>query len=128
MATATESTSDKNTSRDSSASPWPDVEVKRIVFLLDVRDDFEARLLRDWVDAAWTASGSPPRHSFIRLPKRHGGNLVGALAAEGDDVWMQPLRIAWLPSARRTGRFSVQDLFAGRIAEPGNLRRRWQSL
>ncbi len=124
LAEATESSGDNNKSR-TSPTPWPDVESTSIAFLLDVRDDFEAGLLRDWVDAEWTGSGSPPRHRFIRLSKGHAGNLLGALAAQGDEVWMQPLRIAWLPSARRAGRFSIQDLFAGRIAEPGNLRRRW---
>ena len=126
MAEATESSSDKNISRNS-ASPWPDVESESIAFLLDVRDEFEVGLLRDWVDAEWTGSGSPPPHRFIRLSDGHAGNLLGALATQGNDVWMQPLRIAWLPSARRAGRFSIQDLFAGRIAEPGNMRRRWLS-
>ena len=124
MAEARESSSDNNVSRNN-MSPWPDVESETIVFLLDVRDDFEARLLRDWVDAAWTASGSPPRHRFVKLPKEHTGNLLGTLTAQGDDIWLQPLRIAWLPSARRARFFSIQDLFAGRIAEPGNMRRRW---
>jgi glycerol-3-phosphate O-acyltransferase len=124
LAEATESSSDKNISRNS-ASPWPDVESESIAFLLDARDDFEAGLLRDWVDAEWTGSGSPPPHSFIRLSHAHSGDLLGDLAAQGDEVWMQPLRIAWLPSARSAGRFSVPDLFAGRIAEPGNMRRRW---
>ena len=108
-----------------SSSPWSDTEGEAVVFLLDVRDDFEAGLLRDWVDARGTQSGSQPLHSFIKLPKRHSGNLPAALAEQGDDVWMQPLRIAWLPPDRRAGRFSAQDLFAGRIGEPGNLRRRW---
>ena len=57
------------------------------MFLLDVRDDFEARLLRDWVDAEKAAPESPPRHSFIELPKGHAGNLPGVLAEQGDEVW-----------------------------------------
>ena len=113
-----------DTGRDS-ASPWPDIEGRAVVFLLDVRDDFEAGLLRDWVNAEWAESGAPPRHSFINLPKGHAGNLPAALSAHGDEVWMQPLRIAWLPPDRKAGRFSAQDLFAGRFAEPGNVRRRW---
>ena len=107
-----------------SASPWPDIEGRAIVFLLDVRDEFEAALLRDWVEAARTDSATPG-HSFVRLPKGGAHNLLGELQAHGDDAWLQPLRVAWLPSPRRTGRFSFQDLFAGRIAEPGSLRRRW---
>ncbi|MBT8080949.1 MAG: 1-acyl-sn-glycerol-3-phosphate acyltransferase [Gammaproteobacteria bacterium] len=107
------------------SSPWPNIESEAVVFLLDVRDDFEAGLLRDWVNAQWKESGPPPTHRFIRLPKGRAGNLAAALSTQGDEVWMQPLRIAWLPPARRAGRFSAQDLFAGRIAEPGSLRRRW---
>ena len=123
MAAVTESSSDNNMSRNST-SPWPDVDSKAIAFILDVRDDFEAKLLRDWVDSERPESGAP-QHSYIRLPKGHAGNLLDDLKAQGEGAWIQPLRIAWLPSARRTGRFSFQDLFAGRIAEPGNLRRRW---
>jgi glycerol-3-phosphate O-acyltransferase len=107
-----------------SMSPWPDVDNPAITFLLDVRDDFEAKLLRDWVEAQRPESATP-HYRFIRLPKGRAGNLLGELKAQGKDVWVQPLRVAWLPSARRTGRFSFQDIFAGRIAEPGSLRRRW---
>ena len=107
-----------------SVSPWPDVDNKAITFLLDVRDDFEAKLLRDWVEAE-RPEAATPQYSFIRLPKGRAGNLLGDLKAQGKDVWVQPLRVAWLPSARRTGRFSFQDIFAGRVAEPGSLRRRW---
>ena len=109
----------------SGMSPWPDNASRSIAFLLDVRDDFEARLLRDWVDAERTESDDRPRYSFTKLPKGPAGKLLDALAAADDDVWIQPLRIAWLPSARRAGRFSVQDIFFGRITEPGAMRRRW---
>ena len=124
MAAAIESSSDNNESR-SGTSPWPDIDGRAIAFLLDVRDEFEARLLRDWVKAEKPSSGPTPAHRFIYLPKGRSNNLLGALTAQGDDVWMQPLRIAWLPPARKAGRFSVRDLFSGRIAEPGNMRRRW---
>ena len=96
-----------------------------ILFLLDVRDDFEARLLRDWVDAQLADSDSRPEHRFIELSNGRTCNLPDTVEAQGNEVWMQPLRIAWLPSARRARRFSFQDLFFGRIAEPGRLRRRW---
>lgn len=84
-----------------SASPWPEVESRAIVFLLDARDDAEAQLLRDWVDAQRPEADAVPRHSFITLPKGRAANLLGAMPAESNAVWMQPLRIAWLPSARR---------------------------
>ena len=106
-------------------SPWPDIPNQAVVFLLDVRDDFEARLLRDWVEAERPGSDAPPRHRFIELPRGHADNLMGAVLAEDDDIWLQPLRIAWLPAARKSGRFFLQDLFFGRITEPGRMRRRW---
>ena len=71
LAEATESSSDNNVNRNS-ASPWPDVETEAVTFLLDVRDDFEARLLREWVEAEKPASAQS-RHNFIKLPKRRGG-------------------------------------------------------
>ena len=99
MAETTGSSNNNNVSPNS-ASPWPDIEDAAIAFLLDARDDSEVRLLRDWVEAQRPKSDSVPRHSFITLSKGRAANLLGAVPAEGDAVWMQPLRIAWLPSAR----------------------------
>jgi len=113
-----------NESRNN-ASPWPEIEGEAISFLLDARDDFEAKLLRDWVDARKAETDSPPQHTFTKLQSGRTANLLGALPAPGDKVWLQPLRIAWLPPARKAGRVSIQDLFSGRIAEPGKMRRRW---
>jgi glycerol-3-phosphate O-acyltransferase len=124
LAEAIESTSDNNEGR-TSASPWPNIDGEEVLFLLDVRDDFEARLLRDWVNTTKPDTGSLPRHSFIRLPRRGSSDLVSALSGQDDKAWMQPLRIAWLPPARKAGRFSIHDIFAGRVAEPGKTRRRW---
>ncbi len=95
-----ETTGSSNYVSSNSSSPWPDLEHGAIAFLLDARDEHEVRLLRDWVDAQRPESDSVPPHSFITLPKGRAGNLPGAAPAEGDAVWMQPLRIAWLPSAR----------------------------
>jgi glycerol-3-phosphate O-acyltransferase len=83
-----------------SKSPWPDIKEGAVAFLLDARDDFEAGLMRDWVNAQRRETGSTPQHAFVTLPKGRAGNLLDAVPAEEDAVWMQPLRIAWLPSAR----------------------------
>ena len=99
MAETTGSSNNNNVST-SSASPWPAIEDGAIAFLLDARDDSEVGLLHDWVEAQRPESDSVPRHSFITLPKGRAGNLLAAVPTEGDAVWMQPLRIAWLPSAR----------------------------
>jgi glycerol-3-phosphate O-acyltransferase len=124
LAEAIETPDNNNVSRNSS-SPWPDIEGEAVAFLLDVRDDVEARLLRDLVDASRAEAGSSPRYAFVKLPRGRAGDWLSAVPAQGDDVWMQPLRIAWLPPARKGGRAFIQDLFSGRIAEPGKARRRW---
>ena len=106
-------------------SPWPETERGAIAFLLDVRDDFEAGLLRDWVEASRPEADPARPCSFIELPKRRATDLLADLSELGDTVWLQPLRIAWLPSARTPGRLSLRDLFYGRVTEPGRIRRRW---
>ncbi|MDH3621783.1 MAG: 1-acyl-sn-glycerol-3-phosphate acyltransferase [Gammaproteobacteria bacterium] len=105
--------------------PWPNIEDGAIAFLLDVRDHAEARLLRNWVEASKPDTGPAPEYSFVELPRGSANDLLGAVSAQGDNVWMQPLRIAWLPSARTPKRVSLRDLFHGRITEPGRLRRWW---
>ena len=114
---------DSEINRDSS-SPWPEIETGAIAFLLDARDDFEAGLLRDWVESRRPGGDSQISHSFIRLPKGRADDLLADLPAQDDLVWMQPLRIAWLPTSRTGGSRSLQDFFYGRIAEPGRIRRR----
>ena len=124
MAEANGSYNNNNGKRDSS-SPWPDIDDGAIVFLLDARDDLEARLLRDWVESRQPDSAALPAYSFIRLPDGRSDGLLAAVAEQEGPVWMQPLRIAWLPPSRTAVNRSLQDLFHGRIAEPGKIRRRW---
>ncbi len=81
--------------------------------------------MRDWVESRRPRSDLPSRHTFIVLPKGPADDLLTALPQQGDDVWLQPLRIAWLPTQRSAGSRSLQDLFYGRYAEPGRTRRRW---
>ncbi len=108
-----------------SPSPWPDVRDATVVFVLDARDDFEAGLLRDWVESSRPQDGSVCRYSFIELPRRRAHDGLADLPQEGGNVWLQPLRIAWLPAPDRRRDRPLLDLFHGRIAEPGRTRRRW---
>ncbi len=124
LAEAAGVSNNNNTSGDSS-SPWPEVEDGAVAFLLDARDDFEARLLRDWVEAEKPETASNLRHWFINLSNGRADDLLGKLPGPNGSVWMQPLRIAWLPADGAASRRSLQDFFYGRIAEPGMLRRRW---
>ena len=101
--------------------PWSDA--RSVAFLLDVRDDFEAGLLQGWVESQQPESSGP--QSFINLPEARAGDWLADARDPGDGVWMQPLRIAWLPASRRVGTRSLRDFFYGRMTEPGKLRRRW---
>ena len=114
----------KKSSRESSL-PWTGIEARRVAFLLDARDDFEAGLIRDWIASRTPEAASGPRHTFIKLTRGRRSDLLAALPDEAEITWMQPMRIAWLPAPRAAGRGSLQDFFYGRITEPGMARRRW---
>ncbi len=107
-----------------STSPWPDIEDGAVAFLLDARDDFEAKLLRDWVESEKPETGTHLRHWFINLSNGRADDLLSELPEPGSAVWMQPLRIAWLPADGAASRRPLQDFFYGRFAEPGKARRR----
>ena len=96
-------------------SPWPETHDDAIVFLLDARDDFEAELLRDWVESRKPESAVLPGHSFVPLHRDAAKDLPPA-ATRQDAAWMQPLRVAWLPSPHAGRTRSLQDLFHGRIS------------
>lgn len=118
-------TSNNNNASGTSPSPWQGIDSEAVVFLLDARDDFEASLLRDWVDGYRPQTESIPKYSFARLQKGRAEDFGTAAQTDGNDVWMQPLRVAWLPAARTPGQISLPDFFYGRITEPGKARRRW---
>ncbi len=117
--------SDNNNTSGTGSSPWPEIDTGAVMFLLDARDDFEARLLRDWAEEQRPESRTHIKHWFIELANGRADDLMAALPERGSTVWMQPLRIAWLPAEGAASRRSLQDFFYGRIAEPGKVRRRW---
>ena len=104
-------------------APWPLGAEAQTLFLLDVRDDFEAKLLQAWVRER-DAESVRAETAFHRISD---GNDALSLALErnSERLWLQPLRIAWLPGRRSAGGASVRDFFYGRITQPGALRRRW---
>ena len=108
-----------------SPSPWPAAQDATIVFVLDARDDFEVGLLRDWVESERPSADAPARYTFAELPRDRGSEWLSALPREADAVWMQPLRIAWLPAPGGRLDRPLLDLFPGRLTEPGRARRRW---
>ena len=124
MAEVIESSNNNNVNHDA-AVPWPATEDGSVVFLLDARDGFEAKLMRDWVESQQPERGSSTRYSFVDLREDRANDWLDALAKQDKNVWMQPVRIAWLPAPQKGASRSLQDLFYGRIAEPGKARRRW---
>ncbi len=109
--------------KHASRSPWPDVDAGSIAFLLDARDEFEAGLLRDWVESR--KKSAAPDASFHSLPRDGVNGLLDDLGRDRSDLWMQPLRIAWLPPSHTADRRSRLSSLLGRVAEPGKTRRRW---
>lgn len=107
------------------ASPWPEIDESAVAFLMDVRDDFEATLLRDWVESRKPQCRSGSSYWFIEMRRGHPDDSLAALPGEGDRIWMQPLRVAWLPVTGTNRRHCLPIFFHGRIVEPGKTRRRW---
>jgi len=108
-----------------SPSPWPDVRDATVLFVLDARDDFEAGLLRDWVESERPQDSAFSRYSFIELPRGRAGDWLADVPLDSASLWLQPLRVAWLPAPDRRRDRPLLDIFHGRIAEPGRARRRW---
>ena len=115
--------SSNNKNKHASRSPWPDIDAGSVAFLLDARDEFEAGLLRDWVESK--QKDAAPDATFLSLPHDRVDRLLDDLGANRDDLWMQPLRIAWLPPSHTADRRSRLSSLLGRFAEPGRTRRRW---
>ncbi len=102
-------------------TPWPAVDVGAIVFLLDVRDDFEADLLSSWISDTQPGGDARPVYSTITL----GPDASLRALDVRDDTWLQPLRIAWLPKTGDDGEPNLLNAFLGTLLIPGPLRRRW---
>jgi glycerol-3-phosphate O-acyltransferase len=102
-------------------TPWPEVDASAIVFLLDVRDDFEAEILANWIRDTHPGDSVAPPHSSLAL----GTGAAGRAMDDADDTWMQPLRIAWLPKTGGDGDPNLLNALFAKILIPGPLRRRW---
>jgi len=118
-------TDNKDRSNDLETSPWPEGHDDAVTFLLDARDDFEAGLLRDWVERHKPAHGSPPQYSIVTLTKGDANASLAETLEDVDRPWMQPLRIAWLPASHATGNRSLLNSVLGRIPATGPIGRRW---
>jgi len=115
----------KNGRNGDGSSPWPKITDAAVTFLLDVRDDFEAELLRNWVEQHKPTSDSCPRYSIVTLSKGGANAYLTETVEDGDRTWMQPLRIAWLPAPNAAAKRSLLGSAYGRIAASGLIGRRW---
>lgn len=106
------------------ASPWPAAEHTRILFFMDARDDLDRGLLRDWVER--TRPNQERAETIFRTIGDSNPDAAAESCFSGEDnLWLQPLRIAWLPGPRKSGMSAVRDFFLAHTEHPGKLRRRW---
>jgi glycerol-3-phosphate O-acyltransferase len=98
----------------------PEVAVgMAVVFLLDSSTGLEDRLLQAWVERAGAAatevvSLAPSR---IRRPTRRTDPRLDAILHRGEDVWLVPLRVVWMPAERR-GRRTVSWVDVLQMGDP----------
>jgi glycerol-3-phosphate O-acyltransferase len=91
---------------------------------MDARDELDRDLLRDWVER--TAPGQETVETIFRtIGDSEPDAATQSWCSGDDDLWLQPLRIAWLPGPRKTGMSAVRDFFLAHTEHPGKLRRRW---
>ena len=104
------------------ASPWQSAPADaEILFLLDVDTRLERELLETWIDG--TRPEIPPRHSLCPAdPQSIADYLAGV--ADTDKVWLQPLRIAWLPAQRQREQGLIGAVFGSLATQPVPWRRR----
>jgi glycerol-3-phosphate O-acyltransferase len=108
---------------------WPAEATGTAVCLLDASAEFERRLLEAWIDRH-RPEGSEVE--VIDLPssrRRRTRRIDPRLEARlnrGDDPWLLPLRVAWLPPLRRGKRTAslIDALKLGDPRDPDALRQR----
>ncbi len=105
------------------ASPWPNIGAGSVVFLVDAQDSAEEELLRTWID-----DHKPATHAEYTVVSPLRDSPVAAwvpIFKSDEPAWLQPVRIAWLPAAKKSGSRSRGGLFYALVTKPGRLRRRW---
>jgi glycerol-3-phosphate O-acyltransferase len=103
--------------------PWPASGEDDVVFLLDARDGYERKLLRDWVEETRLPDDSrTPR--FMALPQNADARELTRVEQLDSSSWLQPLRVVWLPPENSEGTGLFRDVFFARNAYPNILRRK----
>lgn len=104
-------------------SPWPKSGDNDVVFLLDARDGFERKLLRDWIEKT-RAPGESRTPRSIGLPQNSDTRDFTGIEQLDADTWLQPLRIVWLPPKDSESAGLWRDVFFARTVHPNILRRK----
>ncbi len=105
-----------------SASPWAQAPLgASVTFLLDTASALDAELLQRWITE--TRPDNAPEH---RVCTATAGSLAPWLATADSaaDVWLQPVRIAWLPAKRQRESGLVGAVFGSLATQPTGWRRR----
>ncbi|MGB5245386.1 MAG: 1-acyl-sn-glycerol-3-phosphate acyltransferase [Woeseia sp.] len=104
-------------------SPWPAQRTGNVVFLLDARDEFERKLIGDWIKSS-RPSQTQAEAKIMSLPQRSDKEAFESIEKLGPDTWLQPLRIAWLPPEQSGKTGLLRDIFFARTVRPNIFRRK----
>jgi len=106
-------------------TPWPSTEGP-VIFIIDARNSFEARLLRQWVESH-QLNAQPICTVEVSLDDDSKGltvnRLIAALAQQPDSI-IAPLRLSWLSMSPSRQRPRAVDLLRAGERRPGGVRGR----
>jgi glycerol-3-phosphate O-acyltransferase len=117
--------------RSPEEAPWPPVDGRRVVFLLDASSKLERRVLEQWIEQARPPGITSSGYDLVSIPPSRSGRpgrldpRLEATLAMGDDPLLAPLRVAWLPTSNGNGvqAARLSSLFKlGDPRDPGRLR------
>lgn len=108
-------------------SPWPERQEQQVLFVLDVHNDFEQGILKDWIEHTKSNGLEAPEIAIDLSDDRKridGTQLLSALDMPTDTI-VAPVRVAWLPAdkAGHTGP-RLRDLLFGDPRRPSDSRGR----
>jgi glycerol-3-phosphate O-acyltransferase len=104
-------------------SPWPESSENDVAFLLDARDGFERKLLREWIEET-RAPGDSRTPRLISLPQNSESREFAGIEQLDAETWLQPLRVVWLPPEYGESTGLLRDMFFARTVHPNILRRK----
>ncbi|MBT8087936.1 MAG: 1-acyl-sn-glycerol-3-phosphate acyltransferase, partial [Gammaproteobacteria bacterium] len=104
-------------------SPWPASGGEDVVFLLDARDNYERKLLRNWIESSRDGD-EPQEPRLVDLPQNSDARDLRSVERLDGNSWLQPLRVVWLPPPHDESAGLFRDMFFARTVRPNILRRK----